>query len=90
MPVRFVEVFGMSSLAGYFFHEALLFYRVFGFSFESRWGERCSWPQYSALVVLLIACTFALTWLTDQIYQRVDRRLSTPQAPRLAPADGRG
>jgi uncharacterized membrane protein len=78
-PVRFVEVFGTSSLAGYFFHQALLFYRVLGFSFESRWGERCSWPQYAALVALLIACTFALTWLTDQVYQRVTR------SPRLTP-----
>ena len=85
--VRFVEVFGMSSLAGYFFHQALLFKRVFGFSFEARWGERCSWPEYAALVVLLIACTFALTWLTDQVYQRVDRRVATFGAPGLARAD---
>src|SRR5207249_1838501 len=63
-PVRFVEVFGMSSLAGYFFHEMLLFFRIFGFSFESRWGKACSWPQYAALTALLAACTFALTWLT--------------------------
>jgi len=76
-PVRFVEVFGMSSLACYFFHQALLFKRIFGFSFEARWGERCSWPLYAAVVALLIACTFALTWLTDQVYQRLDRRLST-------------
>ena len=87
-PVRFVEVFGMSSLAGYFFHQALLFKQVFGFSFEARWGEKCSWPGYAALVALLIACTFALTWLTDQIYQRVDRRLATPPATGLARAGG--
>ena len=68
-PVRFVEVFGTSSLAGYFFHEMLLFFRVFGFSFEARWGSSASWPQYWALVVLLAACTFALTWLTDRLYK---------------------
>ncbi len=89
-PVRFVEVFGMSSLAGYFFHQALLFKRVFGFSFESRWGERCSWPEYAGLVALLIACTFALTWLTDQVYQRADRRLATFAAAGLARAGGNG
>jgi len=77
-PVRFVEVFGASSLAGYFFHEMLLFFRVFGFSFESRWGKSCSWPQYWALIALLVACTFVLTWLTDRIYRAVDRRLSRP------------
>ena len=73
-PVRFVEVFGTSSLAGYFFHEMLLFYRVLGFSFEGRWGKSCSWPRYWALTALLAACTFALTWLTDRVYQAVGRR----------------
>jgi uncharacterized membrane protein len=87
--VRFVEVFATSSLAGYFFHQALLFYRVLGFSFESRWGKSCSWLQYAAVVVLLIACTFVLTWLTDRIYQRIDRRLSSTAAPGLAPAASR-
>jgi uncharacterized membrane protein len=90
LPVRFVEVFGTSSLAGYFFHQALLFYRVLGFSFESRWGKSCSWPLYGALVVLLIACTFLLTWLTDRLYQRVDRALSAGPAPGLARAPGPG
>jgi uncharacterized membrane protein len=75
LPVRFVEVFATSSLAGYFFHEMLLFFRIFGFSFEARWGKACSWPQYWAVTVLLVACTFALTWLTDVVYQLVDRRL---------------
>src|SRR6266478_1688271 len=75
-PLRFVEVFGTSSLAGYFFHQALLFYRVLGFSFEARWGKSASWPRYWVLTLLLIACTFALTWLTDRLYKAVDRRLS--------------
>ena len=90
LPVRFVEVFGTSSLAGYFFHQALLFYRVFGFSFESRWGKSCGWAQYAALVALLIGCTFVLTWLTDRIYQRADRRLSHAGPAGLAAAGGRG
>src|SRR3954470_7836792 len=41
--VWFVEVFGTSSLAGYFVHEMLLFYRIVGFSFHSRWGDKLSW-----------------------------------------------
>jgi len=86
--VRFVEVFGTSSLAGYFFHEALLFYRVFGFSFESRWGKSCTWGRYAALLLPLVACTFLLTWLTDRLYQRADRALSA--APKLAHAPGHG
>ena len=72
--VRFIEVFGGSSLAGYFFHQMLLYFHLFGFSFEKFWGNRCSWPQYCALLALLIAMTFALTVLTDAIYQRVHAR----------------
>lgn len=69
--VRFIEVFGTSSLAGYFFHQMLLYYHLFGFSFEKVWGNRCSWPAYCALLALLIAMTFALTVLTDLVYRRV-------------------
>jgi uncharacterized membrane protein len=69
-PVRFVEVFGTSSLAAYFFHQMLLFFRIGGFSFQAVWGDRCSWPQYWMVTALLIACTFALTWLMDRVYQR--------------------
>jgi len=76
LPVRFVEVFGASSLAGYFFHEMLLFKRVFGFSFEARWGKSADWPQYWALVLLLAGCTFALTVATDRLYRAADQRLA--------------
>jgi uncharacterized membrane protein len=72
-PVRFVEVFGTSSLAGYFLHEMLLFYRFAGFSFEAVWGNRCSWSLYWPVLALLIAATFALTVLVDRVYRRVDR-----------------
>jgi hypothetical protein len=77
-PLRFVEVFGTSSLAGYFFHQALLFYRVLGFSFEACWGKSASWPQYWVLTLLLVTCTFALTWVTDRLYRaRAPMRWST-------------
>ena len=72
VPVRFIEVFGTSSLAGYFFHEMLLFFRIRGFCFEAVWGNRLSWPQYWPVLALLIACTFVLTWLTDRLYRRAD------------------
>ena len=78
--VRFVEVFGTSSLAGYFFHEMLLFFRIFGFSFEARWGKSCSWPQYAVLTVLLAGCTFALTWMTARIYAAVEHRAAAAPA----------
>jgi uncharacterized membrane protein len=69
-PVRFVEVFGTSSLAGYFFHQMLLYKQIGGFSFDVLWGKRCDWTQYTLLTILLIACTFVLTWATDRVYRR--------------------
>jgi uncharacterized membrane protein len=69
-PVRFVEVFGSSSLAGYFFHQMLLYKQIRGFSFDAVWGKRCDWPQYWLLTALLIACTFVLTWAMDHVYRR--------------------
>ena len=38
IPIRFIEVFGTSSLAGYFYLESLLFYRIRGVSFLARAG----------------------------------------------------
>ncbi len=75
-PVRFIEVFGGSSLAAYFFHQMLLYFHLFGFSFEKFWGNRSSWPRYWALLALLIAMTFALTVATDALYQRFNARRS--------------
>lgn len=73
-PVRFLAVFGGSSMAAYFFHEMLLFKRlpVVGFSFKGVWGGSCDWPAYWGLLALLVAATFVLTVLTDRLYRRVD------------------
>ena len=76
-PLRFLlESFGTSSLAGYFLHEMLLYYRIFGFSFHRVWGEHCSWNQYWAVLALLIAATFALVLLVDRLYRRADAWLA--------------
>jgi uncharacterized membrane protein len=77
-PVRFIEVFGTSSLAGDFLHEMLLYFRIFGFSFERVWGNSLSWGTYLPVLSLLIAMTFVLTVLVDVIYRRVDRALPAP------------
>ena len=68
-PVRFIEVFGTSSLAGYFFHQMLLYKQIGGFSFDAVWGKHCDWIQYALLTALLIACTFVLTWAMDRVYR---------------------
>lgn len=89
--VRFVEVFGTSSLAAYFWHLNLLYYRYFGFSFEAIWGQRSSWARYALLLALLIAGTFALTWLTDFVYQRspLGKARAAPLSPRPPRASAR-
>lgn len=80
LPIRFFEVFGASSLAGYFFHEALLFFRTFGLSFHRFWGDRASWEQYWGLYLLLLAMTFVLTWLADKAYTAGDKKLQAAWA----------
>lgn len=76
LPVWFIEVFGTSSLAGYFFHEMLLFFRIRGVCFEAIWGNSLTWARYWPVLALLIAFTFALTWLTDKVYRRADALVS--------------
>jgi hypothetical protein len=83
--VRFIAVFGSSSMAAYFFHESLLYYRArpFYFSFDAWWGHSCTWEKYWALAALLIGCTFVLVLLTDRVYRWVDQRLpSLPSGPK--------
>ena len=77
LPVRFVAAFGSSSMAAYFFHEALLYFQLpfVGFSFNAWWGKSCEWPKYWALTAVLIACTYGLVLLTDKVYRRVDAKL---------------
>ncbi len=74
-PIWLLEVFGTSSLAGYFWHESLLFYQVRGLSFHALWGDQADWPHYCGLLALLIAMTFALTWLTDRAYRKLEPML---------------
>jgi uncharacterized membrane protein len=73
-PVRrFVETFGTSSLSAYVFHEALLYYRFFGFSFEAVWGHRSGWGQYTLLTGVLIALTYGLCLAVDPALHAVRR-----------------
>ena len=72
-PMRFLETFGTSSMAAYFFHEALLYFHVFGFSFQAWWGEKCPWWKYWLLTAALIGATYCLAWLTDRVYRAAGR-----------------
>jgi hypothetical protein len=74
-PVRFVEVFGVSSLAGYFFHEMLLYFPFGPVSFYRLWGNRCGWAKYWLLTAALIGCTFVVVKGMDAVYRVYDRRV---------------
>jgi hypothetical protein len=87
-PVRFVDLFGTSSLAAYFFHEMLLYYQVRGVSLAGVAGGKCGWLQYALLTAAVIATTALLAALSDRIYRWIDgsrRPVSRPD-PRVAPA----
>ena len=91
-PVRFVELFGTSSLAAYFWHEMLLYYQVRGISLAGVAGGKCGWLGYALLTAAVIATTAVLAarhrsclplagWLTAPVSpSRTDgraRRLSS-------------
>lgn len=86
-PMRFIEVFGTSSLAAYFGHEVMLYWPVIlGFSFHARFGDRLSWPAYAGMTLLLVGLTFVFSGAVGKVYDAVlggrrahreARRLST-------------
>ena len=82
--VWLLELFGTSSLAAYFWHEMLIYYEVRGVSLVRFTGGRCGWAGFTALVIVLVAATALLSWLTDRVYRRLDRR----PTPRAVPAVG--
>ena len=86
-PVRFLEIFGTSSLAAYFFHEMLLYYQVRGVSLAGIAGGKCGWLGYALLTAAVIGTTAVLAALTDRVYRWVDgsRRTVSRPGPRVAP-----
>jgi uncharacterized membrane protein len=68
---RFVETFGTSSMSAYFFHEALLYFRVFGFSFEKVWGNQSGWARYALLTGVLMGLTYGLCLALDRVQNAV-------------------
>ena len=85
--VWLVELFGTSSLAAYFFHEMLLYYELRGVSLARIAGGRCGWLGFAGLTCAVIAATAVLTWVTDRIYRRLDRRGSPRTVPAVGPVN---
>jgi uncharacterized membrane protein len=65
--VRFVEVFGTSSLAAYFLHEVLLFKGLFGINYYAFFGKQVDWPLFWVLTTSLVALTFVLILPLDYL-----------------------
>jgi uncharacterized membrane protein len=83
--VWLLELFGTSSLAAYFWHEMLIYYEVRGISVIRLAGGRCGWAGFAGWVGVLVAGTALLSWLTDKVYRRVDRRLGPRPVPAVRP-----
>jgi hypothetical protein len=81
LPVRFIAVFGSSSMAAYFFHEMALFkpLPLIGFSFKKVWGGQADWPLYWVLTAAVIAWTFVCVRAMDRVYAKYDQLLQDPK-----------
>ena len=62
---RIIAFFSNHSLSAYVFHEALLYYVVFGFSFYWIWGKKVGWGGYAGLTLTLLFCTWILCRIWD-------------------------
>lgn len=83
---RFLVTLGTSSLAAYFYHEMLIYFRVFGAGVANTWRDQLAWGPFLFAVALLVAATTALAKLTDLLYPRWDALFTGPQ--RTPPPDG--
>ena len=75
--VKFLAVFGASSLGAYFFHEMLLYYRTLGiFSFAMYFRDSCQPWQFVPLLIALEALTYGCVRVWDRVEPRLKARLS--------------
>jgi uncharacterized membrane protein len=116
LPFRVATVFGTSSLAAYFLHEAMLFcgtwwafalgllgayawlqrraepdmrpafaalalaplvayqatWRVRGVAMADFFRDKADWPTYAVLLAVMLAATYGLVLVTDQVYRQGD------------------
>ncbi|WP_224371020.1 heparan-alpha-glucosaminide N-acetyltransferase domain-containing protein [Hyalangium versicolor] len=84
LGVRFIETLGMSSLAGYFFHEMLLYYQVGGISFAGLAKDKLGWGLYLVSWMGLVLVTTLLLKGVEWVYPRYEallRRLGPAEKP---------
>ncbi len=74
--VRFVETLGMSSLAGYFFHEMLIYYQVGGISLAGLARDKLGWGLYLVSWAGLVLVTTLILKGVEWVYPRYEALLS--------------
>jgi hypothetical protein len=77
-PIRFVELFGTTSLAAYFFHEQLLFLHLIPHhSLADLFRDRLGWAPYVAFLLAVWAATAVLVKVADLTYPRWEALLKS-------------
>ncbi|MFL5349665.1 MAG: heparan-alpha-glucosaminide N-acetyltransferase domain-containing protein [Hyalangium sp.] len=84
LGVRFVELLGMNSLAGYFFHEMLIYYQVRGISLAGLAKDKLGWGLYLVSWMGLVLVTTLILKGVEWVYPRYEALLRG-QSPADAP-----
>lgn len=86
LGVRFMETLGMSSLAGYFFHEMLLFGQLGGISLAGMARDKLGWGLYLVSLAGLVLATTLLIKGVEWVYPRYEALIARlgDQSPRNA------
>jgi hypothetical protein len=63
----------------------LIYYEVRGVSLARIAGGRCGWFLFAVLVLVVVAATALLSWVTDKVYRRLDRRGTPRPVPAVGP-----
>ena len=77
LGVRFVELLGVNSLAGYFFHEMLIYYQIRGISLAGLAKDTLGWGLYFVSWVGLVLITSLILKGVEWLYPRYEALLST-------------
>ncbi|WP_224245755.1 heparan-alpha-glucosaminide N-acetyltransferase domain-containing protein [Hyalangium gracile] len=72
---RFVETLGTNSLAGYFFHEMLIYYQVGGISLAVLARDKLGWGLYVVAWLGLVVATTLLLKGVEWVYPRYEALL---------------
>lgn len=75
LGMRFVELLGMNSLAGYFFHEMLIYYQIRGISLAGLAKDKLGWGLYLVSWMGLVLVTTLILKGVEWVYPRYEALL---------------